>query len=180
MTEVWKDVKGYEGQYQVSSYGRVKSVPRVIIRSNGNPQTISEKILAPIVDKRSGYLKVSLMKGKLRTCRIHRLVAESFIPNPEGKPEVNHKDGNKQNNTVDNLEWVTESENISHAFANNLMTTKGESNPHSVVMETDVRSIRGRRIKGDKLGSVYADYKSTMSLSGFKKIWYNHTWKHVN
>lgn len=98
--EVWKDIAGYEGLYQVSNLGRVKR--------DGRIKTLS-------VD-RGGYLYVWLSKhSKMKCLKVHRLVADAFIENPNGKRTVNHIDGNKKNNQVDNLEWATHSENIIHA-----------------------------------------------------------------
>lgn len=89
--EIWREIEGYDGRYAVSTWGRVKSV-------NG--------ILKPYENKK-GYLKIGLSRnGKCEKHRVHRLVAKAFIPNPEGLPQVNHIDGNKQNNSVTNLEWV--------------------------------------------------------------------------
>lgn len=100
--EIWVDIKGYEGLYQVSNLGRVKSLER--IDSLGHKR--KEKIFKP--QKNKGYLRVSLWKdGKGKKYSIHRLVAIAFIPNPDNLPEVNHKDENKFNNNVDNLEWCT-------------------------------------------------------------------------
>ena len=105
--EVWKDVQGYEGLYKVSNLGKVKR----LFKSG------KENVLSGRADK-DGYIEVILSKNqKKKTCRLHRLVALAFIPNPNGKKEVNHKDKNKQNNSVDNLEWVTTAENIRHSFA---------------------------------------------------------------
>lgn len=109
--EVWKDIKEYEGLYQVSSLGRVKSL-------NYN-KTKKEKILKPHESR--GYYNVTLYKnGFHKYYGIHRLVAKEFIVNPKNKTQVNHKDGNKKNNNIENLEWVTSSENMKHAFENNL------------------------------------------------------------
>ena len=104
--EEWQAVKGYEGLYEVSNQGRVKSLPR---------NTTKGKILVAEKNHR-GYYRVGLTKNnKQKHFSIHRLVAEVFIPNPQNKPQVNHIDGNKQNNSVENLEWVTHSENMKHA-----------------------------------------------------------------
>ena len=106
MQEEWKDIEGYEGLYMVSSEGRVKR-----LQSKGCKQ---ERILKPI-NNGYGYLRVTLFKdGKHITHRIHRLVANTFIPNPENKPEVNHIDEDKENNCVDNLEWCTRKYNCNH------------------------------------------------------------------
>lgn len=103
MIEEWKDIEGYEGLYQISSLGRVKSL--------NYKHTGKEKILEPIKN-RYGYLQVNLWKnGKGKTNRVNRLVAESFIPNPEGKPEVDHINKIKTDNMVSNLRWVTSIEN---------------------------------------------------------------------
>lgn len=108
MIEEWRDIEGYEGKYQVSNTGRVKSLQY----HRGN----SERCLIPKKGK-NGYLYVVLSKeNKVKTFKIHRLVATYFIQNKENKPYVNHKDGNKENNNVENLEWVTPLENNLHAF----------------------------------------------------------------
>lgn len=119
MKEIWKDIKGYEGLYQISSFGNVKSLDRYIINKNGDKQYFPGKYLTQGIS--DSYLKVTLSKNnKQRTFRVHILVARAFIPNPENKPEVNHIDGNKKNNKVNNLEWNTRSENELHAYRNGL------------------------------------------------------------
>lgn len=119
MKEIWKDIKGYEGLYQISSFGNVKSLDRYIINKNGDKQYFPGKYLTQGIS--DSYLKVTLSKNnKQRTFRVHILVAIAFIPNPENKPEVNHIDGNKKNNKVNNLEWNTRSENELHAYRNGL------------------------------------------------------------
>ena len=98
--EEWRSIPGYEGLYEVSSYGRVKSLERYK-SNNGGIQLIKERILKPNNTKK-GYLTVQIRNKKFK---VHRLVALTFIPNPENLPQVNHKDEDKTNNNVDNLEW---------------------------------------------------------------------------
>lgn len=112
MKEIWKDISGWEGKYQVSNFGRVKSVARTITR-NGNKVRVFEKILKTNLSY--GYPRVSLGDNPRKAIRIHRLVAEAFIPNPNNLPDVNHIDGVRDNNRVDNLEWVTKLDNFLHS-----------------------------------------------------------------
>ena len=124
MNELWKDIPGFEGKYQISSRGRVKSVDRILPHANHGTWHIKERILKPHLNGpgNSKYWCVHLHsgKGKMTCLRIHRMVAEAFIPNPDNLPQVNHIDGNKNNNAVSNLEWVTELQNTSHAWENGL------------------------------------------------------------
>lgn len=114
MEEVWKDIKEYEGLYQVSTFGRVRSLDRL---DDAN-RRLTGKILKG-GKCTNGYLKVSLSKDSIVSQQIiHRLVAQAFIPNPENKSDVNHIDENKTNNRVDNLEWSTRKENINHGTCN--------------------------------------------------------------
>ena len=121
MNEIWKDIEGYEGLYQVSNLGRVRSLNRITNGKFGNRSLCLRKgrILKP--RKISLYTGVYLSKnGHVKNYTIHRLVAQAFIPNPQNKLEVNHIDGNKLNNKVDNLEWATRSENEQHAYRTGL------------------------------------------------------------
>lgn len=114
MKEIYKPIDGYEGKYAVSNLGNVMSINYL--------NTRKPKVLTPI-KHHGGYLIVHLGAGKIKM--IHTLVAKAFIPNPDGKKFVNHIDGNKQNNKVDNLEWVTSKENVNHAIRTGLR------NPHN-------------------------------------------------
>lgn len=117
----WKPINGYEGFYEVSSDGYVKSLTREVPHYLGGVKVIKEKILKP--SKRNGYLAVTLwIEGKSKTFNIHRLVAENHLVNHSFRPYVNHIDGNKTNNMIDNLEWVTALENSTHALSNGLFT----------------------------------------------------------
>lgn len=122
--EIWKDIKGYEGYYQVSNMGRIKSLPRKIYNSGilgkNKFYITKEKILKGRLDKK-GYLRVVLCKNnKKKDYLIHRLTIEAFKKNVDNKPCINHIDGNKTNNKLDNLEWCTYSENLTHAYKMNL------------------------------------------------------------
>lgn len=125
MDEIWRDITGYEGYYQVSNLGNVRSCERKIIDSKCK-RIFKGKILKPTPSKgKLPYYYVSLSKqGKIKKKRIHVLVASEFIPNPEHKPQVNHKNGNPQDNRIDNLEWVTNSENTQHAYNTGLRTKR--------------------------------------------------------
>lgn len=118
MIEVWEDVKGYEGLYQISNLGNIKSVNRAVKRVTNDKEHIvvfHGKILKPHISDR-GYLRLKLSKNGIeKTHKIHKLVAIAFVNNPNGYCEVNHKDGNKSNNHVDNLEWCSRSQNVRHA-----------------------------------------------------------------
>lgn len=113
MKEVWKDIQGYEGYYQVSNKGRVKSLDRCVKFKHGKgTHFVPGKVLKPSLNIERGYLRVSLTKhNRSKFFRIHRLVAEAFIPNPKCLPQVNHKDENRLNNYADNLEWCTNTYN---------------------------------------------------------------------
>lgn len=116
MTEIWKDITNYEDNYQISNLGNVRSKDRTIYRVDGRKKTISGQPMKLSVDIH-GYYKVNLRKNnKLNTARVHKLVANHFLKREMGKNIVNHKDGNKLNNYVDNLEFVTLSENTLHAI----------------------------------------------------------------
>lgn len=120
MEEKWKDIINYEGYYQISNFGNIRSLDRKI-RFNKGYSIKKGKMLKPILNKK-GYYKVSLSKNqKEKRFFIHRLVAIHFIENPLSKEQVNHKDGNKKNNRVDNLEWCTNLENQIHAIKNGLI-----------------------------------------------------------
>lgn len=137
MQEIWKDIVDYEGRYQISNLGNVKSLPKI----NGL-YIRKEKILTP-KKKKTGYLFVALSKDKdIKYFHIHRLVAQHFLPLSE-KIFVNHKDGNKSNNHVSNLEWVTGLENIKHAWENDLMKSHlAEKHFNAILNNEQVRKIK--------------------------------------
>ena len=132
MVESWKDIKGFEGYYQISNFGNVRSLDRYVINNkNGGERFINGKLmkLTKVKGREESdtkYLVVNLRSyGSNKVSLVHRLVAEAFIPNPNNMPEINHKDGNKENNFVDNLEWCTYSENNQHAIDTKLRKPRG-------------------------------------------------------
>lgn len=142
--EVWKDIPGYMGRYQVSNFGRIKSLSRWKIMPIWNKKyRTKEKIRSPF---RGTYDKIFLYKGVVgKSFQIHKLVASLFIPNPRNKPCINHKDGDKHNNNADNLEWCTHSENTQHAYDTNLMPdfiNMGVENGRSKLNTKEVLIIR--------------------------------------
>lgn len=120
--EIWRNIEGYEGLYQISNIGRVKSLKKVIVYSDGRKRNYEEKIIKGIIGDK-GYMRVGLFKsGKQKIHFVHRLVAMAFIPNPENKPCIDHINTIKTKNEVWNLRWVTPSENN-----NNELTRKHKS-----------------------------------------------------
>lgn len=114
--EEWKDVAGYEGYYQISSMGRCRSLDRKVPHPVHGSMKVSGRVLSPR-ESGYGYYYVSLCRNSELTSKmLHKMVSEAFLPNLYDKPHVNHKDGDKLNNSVDNLEWCTQQENIRHAF----------------------------------------------------------------
>ena len=129
MNEEWRDIKGYEGLYQISNLGRVKS----LARATNNQYGKVDKILSTTPDT-GGYLHLNLCKnGKSKPFKVHRLVALHFIDNPNNYKEVNHKDENKQNNKVDNLEWCTSKYNCNYGTRTKRQSEKikGSKHPNS-------------------------------------------------
>ena len=175
LDEIWKPIEGYENLYQVSSYGRVKSNDRTEICKNGLVRFREGKILKPHQNY-NGYLWVSLCKNdKRKKKKIHRLVAKAFIPNTNNKPQVNHIDGNKHNNNLKNLEWVTSKENMEHAVKKGLWEVpKGTKNPTNKLSNENVLDIRDLLNEGvtvKELAEKYSVHTSTIYRIKRDKAW---------
>ena len=171
MEEIWKDIEGYEGLYQVSNMGRVRSL-----------KYKNERILKP--RKQSGYYKVLLYNNETREYLIHRLVANAFIPNPDNLPQVNHKDEDKANNCVSNLEWCTQKYNSSYGTRGKRISLKNTNGKKSkITLQYDIN------------GNLIKEWKSTRDVErnlGFNQSYiskcckniiktaYGYLWKYKN
>lgn len=113
LQEIWKDIPGFESRFKVSNHGRIKSIDRLVNSVHGPKSKRVKGCIRVIGYDRAGYANINLEE---KTYSLHRIVGKVFIPNPENKPEINHKDGNKANNHVSNLEWVSVSENKKHRY----------------------------------------------------------------
>lgn len=122
MQEIWKDIKGYEGYYQISNLGNIKGLNRTIENKSviGGKYKIKEKNKSQTISKTGYYICALYKNGKGRTFKVHRLIAEAFIDNIDNLPIINHKDGNKLNNSIDNLEWCDYSHNNKEAYKQGL------------------------------------------------------------
>ena len=177
MEEVWKPVVGYEGYYEVSNLGNVRSLDRANITKKGHIERRKGRVMSKI--NSHGYLRASLKKDNIpKFILIHRLVAEAFIPNPENKPQVNHKDLNKANNRVDNLEWNTALENNKHAQLNRA-NYFGERHCKSKVNNEIVKEMRyvyrSQLYSMPELAFIYG-----VSTFAARQIIAGYTWKNVD
>jgi hypothetical protein len=162
--------------YMVSDLGRVKSVQRIIMRPNGRPYTAKERILKPATDQ-CGYQRVALSLDKLRTFKVHRLVAQRFVDG-DSTLEVNHINGNKQDNRACNLQWVTRAQNQQHAYDNGLQKAKtGQAHHSSKLTDKDIPVIRELFEKGYSSRQIASMYN--MEKSVFLDIKNGKSWTHV-
>lgn len=157
--EEWKDIKEYNGLYQISDLGRIKSLKRTTNTKNGI-RTVNEKILSQKTNSKWGYCEISLHKnGKSRTFRVNRLVAINFINNPNNYNQVNHKDGNKLNNNKTNLEWCNNSMNQIHAHTIGLKRhLVGENSNRSNLKESTVLELREKYNNGTRVKDLCKEY----------------------
>jgi len=180
MEEIWKDIKDYEGYYQISNYGRVRSLDRtvIVIRYDKDYKINLKGSIMNCSLNISGYPNVSLHKERKRqVARVHRLVAEAFLDNPNNYETVNHIDSVKTNNRIDNLEWCTASDNRLHARNIFNDTTYGEECNLSKLTEDQVREIRanGRMdMTNEQIGKLY-----NVSHETIRCVLNGKSWKHI-
>lgn len=169
-SERWLDVPGTDGMYQISSLGRLMTM-----NYKGTGQ---QRLMKPAVDG-SGYLRTMIRKdGRVRTVKLHRIVAEAFHPNPEGLAEVNHKNFNKQDNRAENLEWMSRKHNMGHAAAGGKIKDKhGSFNGMSKLTEAMLSEIKAKYVPyvytHEMLGKEYGVAKSTIKDALSRR------WRHV-
>jgi len=178
INEEWRDAVGYEGFYQVSNFGNVRSCDRYVKCMNEGVALLKGKA-RKICLSIDGYPRVTTRQsGKGRTETVHTLVAKAFLGDRPVGYHVNHLDGNKQNNFVGNLEYCTQSENQIHAYRLGLKKgLKGESSSRAKLKACDIPEIRNRLAKGQSTSSIAKEYKVSQST-----IYFIHTkrsWSHI-
>lgn len=175
--EVWENIPNYDS-YKISNYGRVWSFG--CIETKNGIKIKKGRFLKPAINP-PGYWAVCLFKNnKGKTHSIHRLVAIAFIPNPENKPQVNHINGIKTDNRIENLEWATPSENLAHAYKiGKKITTvlKGENHGSSKISNEDVLEIR--RLMSDGFSYKWVSNKFGLSQSQVRRIHLRERWAHI-
>lgn len=177
--EIWKDVKGYEGLYQVSNLGKVKSLKRLCNSKFNSKRIIKERILKSHKNT-SGYLSVVLCKNKSKSFTIHRLVLINFSCLNKNK-QVNHINGNKLDNRLENLEWCNSSENLKHAYLIGLKKPMFKSlNPMSKLNEnkiTEIRKLSKQKISNKEIAKIYKVSTSLISKIINNQYWFDENYK---
>lgn len=173
--EIWKDIQGYEGFYQVSNLGRIKS-------KRDNHGKLRDKILKAGKNP-AGYLGITLYRKTIKEQRsVHGFVSESFIPNPRSKPQINHKNGIKHDNRAINLEWVTPKENVRHSLEvlrnHTNLQRKGENHPLSKLNNKSVSLIK-MLIKENNITQVEIGKMFGISSHNIRSIKMGRLWKHI-
>jgi len=178
MTEIWKDIEGYEGSYQVSNLGRVKSLNRVVKSFGETTRKHNGRIMTPTI-RSGGYFNLFLCrKSVCKIYKVHRIVAKAFCEGYKEELQVNHIDGDKLNNRSDNLEWCTAKQNSIHAFATGLNKgKKGEEHGNNRLTELEVRKIKANE---DKLTVRKLAKKFNVSEGAVNGILRGTSWRHLD
>jgi hypothetical protein len=177
MEEIWKNIKGYEGFYQVSNKGRIKRLAGKCLAKAGKYRNVAESILTNFPNKtRGGYLYINLNNNGIKQFRVHRLVAIHFISNPNNLSEVNHIDCDKTNNNDWNLEWCTNQENMDHAIKNNLFKPRFRTKaPNVKLTEEQVKEIKNRLNNKECGRHIAKDFNISEGMISLIK--HNKNWK---
>ena len=177
--EIWKDIPEYEGSYQVSSLCRFKSLSRGIV--NNAVMTESKEFIMKKMKGSNGYYSIEFYKdNKRKRFLCHKLFAKSFMPNPKSKPFINHINGLKTDNTIDNLEWCTSSENNRHAFYTGLrIMPSGEKNSQTKLNESKVLAIRRLYRLKPGTSKIKLAKKLNVTIGAIYGILKGRPWKHL-
>ncbi len=186
MEEMWYDIKGYEGYYQISNLFRIKSLNRHVPHPLSGKQFVKGRILKPS-QTLDGYYFYALMKNNIRSnCFLHHLIGNAFIPNPENKPCINHKNGVKTDYRIDNLEWATYSENAKHAFANGLKYNKKGADDElsksiiAINLKTNEEIVFGSQREASRILGIRQSAIWRLLNSQLKNNTYNYIFKYAD
>lgn len=177
--EIWKDIEGYEGLYKISNLGRVMSCERYV-RTCGNGKRLVESKILKQSKCPGGYNEVGLWKkNKSKTYLVHRFVAKAFLENPNNYPEVNHKDENKDNNCVDNLEWCTSKYNANYGNRTRLMQEKKPTKP-VVMLDKEGNELRRFNSLGDATRETGFDISAIIRVcKGKQRTSMGYKWRYI-
>jgi hypothetical protein len=168
--ERWQAIEGTSSRYFISTFGRL-----LTMAWKGTDQT---RVMKPALDARGYPRTMIIQNGRTGTVKLHRLVALAYLPNPLNLPQVNHKNGQKDDNRVENLEWMDGKQNVQHAFARTSRTMEGTKAPNSKLTEAQVLEIRAKYVprlySSARLAKEYS-----MSVAAIKKILQRAHWKHI-
>ena len=176
--EIWKDIQRFGGYYMASACGKFKRTDKPRVDANGITRVYKERLLNPSKTKK-GYLRFYVsINNKSIGQFAHKLIAETFIPNPKNLPEVNHRNGDKADNRIENLEWCTHKENMEHAWENGLCKAlSGENNGMSKFTNNQVPEIRRKLNSGQSGASIARQYGVSRATISYIKL--GKTWKHI-
>lgn len=182
MKEEWVDIQGYEGIYQITSSGKVRSLDKEVFSYPNSKRLVKGRTLKPLRDKLGyRYFQLSDKNSKIKNCKFHRLLCIAFIPNPENYPHVNHKNGIKYDNRLENLEWCTHRQNMKHAWSNGLIpepvTIYGEKSNFAKLSDIQAKEIKIRLRKGDHPKDIAEDYP--VGFSAVREIKAGRSWGHI-
>lgn len=182
MSEKWVNIEGYEGIYQITRSGKVRSLDKVVNCYPKTKRTVKGRTLKPILGKIGYYyFQLSNNKSVRKSKYLHRLLALTFISNPNNYPCINHKDGNKRNNSLSNLEWCTHQQNMAHGFRTGLVpkmiNVKGEKGFSAKLKDRDVMAIKKRLKNGERIIDIAKDYP--IKEGAISEIKAGRSWGHI-